>query len=68
MTEQEIKADVERDLPAFVKAVNSPVESVLMHQDAFSIEECLLLGKAIKYAGFHGKNVHVVPGVNVPYV
>jgi hypothetical protein len=60
--ESELSHSIEKLLPEFKKlidiAINSNVEKVLIHQDAFAVnynlDEFVLLGKAIKYAGIHG--------------
>jgi hypothetical protein len=59
-----LQQEVERKLPDFVKALRSSgADALVIHQDAFAADyqdsEYVLLGKAIKYAGIFGKDVHV---------
>jgi hypothetical protein len=67
--ERALIEDVKRDLPSWVQACNSLNDFVIMTQDAFAPQlgasECLLLGKAIKYAGLVGKEVRVIPSPSV---
>jgi hypothetical protein len=56
---------IEERLPDFVKACRDrSADTIVMHQAAFAadyqIDEMLLLGMAIKYAGLHGKNVTII--------
>jgi hypothetical protein len=62
MNKKELIEYVEKELEAFSMAVHHPdnAESVIFHQDAFNENELILLGAAIKYAGYFGKNVTVV--------
>jgi hypothetical protein len=52
-------AEVERLLPDFVNSCRDKADVVIIHQDAFAADyqdhEYALLGKAIKFAGLHGK-------------
>ncbi|MGD0905275.1 MAG: hypothetical protein ABR924_20470 [Terracidiphilus sp.] len=58
-------AAVEDRLPEFVKACRDPEvpKIIIQHQDAFGADyqddEYLLLGRAIKYAGIHGKELRI---------
>lgn len=63
--EKEIRALVEQELPEFVLACkNDKADLILMQQVAFAYEgspdELMLLGAAIKYAGFHKKEVRII--------
>ena len=63
--------DVERELPGFVQTCKSTDTTVVvMSQDAFApklgMNELILLGKAIKYAGMMGKEVRVIPSTKEP--
>jgi hypothetical protein len=62
--ESKLIATIRENLPDFVNACAGNEDAVLIHQDAFAAdyqeEEYALLGKAIKYAGLHGKEVHVI--------
>jgi hypothetical protein len=62
--ESSLTHSVQEFLPDFVEACDADVDDVILHQDAFAADyqedEYRLLGMAIKYAGLHGKNVHVV--------
>lgn len=55
---------VETKVPSFVEAVKKPVDVVILHQDAFAADyqddEYALLGRCIKYAGYHGKDVTIM--------
>lgn len=55
---------VEESLPTFVKACGEEAENIVLHQDAFAadyqLEEFLLLGMAVKYAGIKGKTLTIV--------
>jgi len=62
--EAQLIKEITRTLPEFVEACNNPAaDFVLLHQDAFAAdyqdEECLLLGKAIKFAGILGKEIRI---------
>jgi len=50
--------------PDFTTARESGREEILIHQDAFAVdlqeEGFALLGRAVKYAGFFGKEVRVI--------
>jgi hypothetical protein len=60
----EFKRRFEDQLPEFARMCADSVEEVIFHQDAFAADyqeqEFCLLGRAIKYAGLLGKNVHIV--------
>lgn len=65
---QKMVETIEKQLPEFVKMVKEAVEqnaAVIFNQDAFAAsyqeEEFRLLGLAIKYAGFHGREIIIVP-------
>jgi hypothetical protein len=62
--EAALAAEVERLLPDFVNSCRDTAEVVIIHQDAFAADyqdhEYVLLGKAIKFAGLHGKEVRIV--------
>ena len=71
MTEEELMgreaalaAEVERLLPDFVNSCRDKADMVIIHQDAFAADyqdhEDALLGKAIKFAGLHGKEVRII--------
>lgn len=70
-TDEQIKLEIESIIPDFAemikKAETENIQDILIHQDAFAadneLDELILLGKAIKYAGMsninitiHGKN------------
>ena len=59
-----LAAEVERLLPDFVNSCRDRADVVIIHQDAFAADyqdhEYALLGKAIKFAGLHGKEVHII--------
>jgi hypothetical protein len=62
--EAALVAEVERLLPDFVNSCRDKADVVIIHQDAFAADyqdqEYALLGKAIKFAGVHGKEVRII--------
>jgi hypothetical protein len=62
--EAALAAEVERVLPDFVNSCRDNADVVIVHQDAFAADyqdhEYALLGKAIKFAGLHGKEVRII--------
>ena len=59
-----LQRDVETALPDFVAAVRAGgIDAIALHQDAFAADyqdaEFVLLGKAIKYAGIFGREIHI---------
>jgi hypothetical protein len=62
--EAALAAEVERLLPDFVHSCRANPDVVIVHQDAFAADyqdsEYTLLGKAIKFAGLHGKEVRII--------
>jgi hypothetical protein len=62
--EAALAAEVERLLPDFVNSCRGKAEVVIIHQDAFAADyqddEYALLGKAIKFAGLHGKELRII--------
>ena len=62
--EAALTAEVERVLPDFVISCRDKADTVIIHQDAFAADyqdhEYALLGKAIKFAGLHGKEVRII--------
>jgi len=62
--EAALAAEVESLLPDFVNSCRDKAAVVFIHQDAFAADyqdnEYALLGKAIKFAGLHGKEVHII--------
>jgi hypothetical protein len=59
-----LAAEVEGLLPDFVNSCRDKAAVVVIHQDAFAADyqdhEYALLGKAIKFAGLYGKEVHII--------
>ena len=60
-----LQRDVEAALPDFVAMVRAGgAEAIVVHQDSFAAdyqdEEFVLLGKAIKYAGIFGREIHII--------
>jgi phage gpG-like protein len=60
-----LRSEMERVLPDFANTVRDHQNNlVIVHQDSFAMDyqddEYALLGKAIKYAGLHGKEVRVI--------
>jgi hypothetical protein len=62
--EAALTAEIEHLLPDFVSSCRDEAAVVIIHQDGFAADyqddEYALLGKAIKFAGLHGKEVHIV--------
>jgi hypothetical protein len=62
--EAALVAEVERLLPGFANSCRDKAEVVIIHQDAFAADyqdhEYALLGKAIKFAGLHGKEIRII--------
>lgn len=62
--EAALAAEVKRLLPDFANSCRDKADVVIIHQDAFAADyqdlEYALLGKAIKFAGLHGKEVRIV--------
>jgi hypothetical protein len=62
--EAALAVEVERLLPDFVNSCRDKADVVIIHQDAFAAgyqdHEFALLGKAIKFAGLHGKEVRII--------
>lgn len=62
--ETALTAEVQRLLPDFVNSCRDKADVVIIHQDAFAADyqdhEYALLGKAIKFAGLHGKEVRII--------
>ena len=62
--EAALASQVERLLPDFVSSCRDNADVVIIHQDAFAADyqdhEYALLGKAIKFAGLHGKEVRII--------
>ena len=61
--EAALSAEIRRLLPDFVRSCHRKDEVVIIHQDSFAADyqqdEYALLGMAIKFAGLHGKEVHI---------
>jgi hypothetical protein len=69
--ERRLIHEVRSALPQFAAACEmTGADSVIMAQDAFAPMlgdyEITLLGKAVKYAGLMGKEVHIVPSRPLP--
>ena len=62
--EAALAAEVERILPDFVNSCRDKADALIIHQDAFAANyqdyEYALLGKAIKFAGLHEKEVRMI--------
>ena len=62
--EKTLKAEIETLLPDFARACRGSEDVVIIHQDSFAADyqedEYTLFGKAIKFAGLHGKEVRVI--------
>jgi hypothetical protein len=57
-------AEIERLLPDFARSCRDNADVVIIHQDSFAAdyqdEEYVLFGKAMKFAGIYGKEIHVI--------
>jgi hypothetical protein len=62
--ETALVAEIERLLPDFARSCREGADVVIIHQDSFAADyqddEYTLFGKAIKFAGLHGKEVRVI--------
>jgi hypothetical protein len=62
--ERALTAEIERLLPDFARSCRDSADVVIIHQDSFAAdyqdEEYTLFGKAMKFAGLHGKEVRVI--------
>ena len=62
--ERALVVQIERLLPDFARSCRGSEDVILIHQDSFAAdyedEEFSLFGKAIKFAGLHGKGVRVI--------
>ena len=62
--EAALAAWIECLLPDFVNSCRDKAAVIIIHQDAFAADyqddEYVLLGKAIKFAGLNGMEVHVI--------
>ena len=59
-----LAAEIRRLLPDFVESCLKNEDMVIIHQDSFAADyqqdEYALLGKAIKFAGLHGKELRII--------
>jgi hypothetical protein len=59
-----LSAEIRRLLPDFVQSCRNNEDVVIIHQDSFATDyqqdEYALLGKAIKFAGLHGKELRII--------
>ena len=62
--ESALRAEIETMLPDFARSCRGSEDVILIHQDSFAADyedhEYTLFGKAIKFAGLHGKEVRVI--------
>lgn len=62
--EAALSAEIRRLLPDFVQSCRNNEDVVIIHQDSFAADyqqdEYALLGKAIKFAGLHGKELRII--------
>ena len=62
--ETALASEIERLPPDFARSCRGSEDVVIVHQDSFAAdyqdEEYALFGKAIKFAGLHGKEVRVI--------
>lgn len=62
--ERALTTEIESLLPEFAHTCRESADVVVLHQDAFAADyqdhEYMLFGKALKFAGLHGKEVRVI--------
>jgi hypothetical protein len=62
--EKTLTQEIETLLPDFARSCRGSQDVVIIHQDSFAADyeehEYMLFGKAIKFAGLHGKEVRVI--------
>jgi hypothetical protein len=62
--ERALTLEIETLLPDFARSCRGSEDVVIIHQDSFAADyqdhEYTLFGKAIKFAGLHGKEVRVI--------
>jgi len=62
--EKALVAEIETLLPDFARSCRGSEDVILIHQDSFAADyedhEYTLFGKAIKFAGLHGKEIRVI--------
>ena len=62
--EAALTSEIEGLLPDFARSCRGSEDVILIHQDSFAADyedqEYTLFGKAIKFAGLHGKEVRVI--------
>jgi hypothetical protein len=62
--EAALTLEIERLLPDFARSCREGAGVVSIHQDSFAADyqddEYALFGKAIKFAGLHGKEVRII--------
>ena len=62
--EAALTLEIERLLPDFARSCRGSEDVILIHQDSFAADyeehEYTLFGKAIKFAGLHGKEVRII--------
>ena len=62
--ERALTAEIETLLPDFARTCRGSEDVVLIHQDSFAADyedhEYTLFGKALKFAGLHGKEVRII--------
>jgi hypothetical protein len=62
--ETALTAEIENLLPDFARSCRGSEDVILIHQDSFAADyedhEYTLFGKAIKFAGLHGKEVRII--------
>ena len=71
-SKEQIKVLLQQEMPEFIKAVENAKEmkedvEVVLTQDAFiecCAKEMILLGFAVKYAGFNGVTITIIGGAN----
>lgn len=60
---------VERIIPEFAKMCHGNIDLILLNQEEFAadydVDECTLLGMAIKYAGMKGREVRILKPTTV---
>jgi hypothetical protein len=62
--ERALMEEIESVLPDFARSCQGTGEVIVIHQDSFAADyqdqECVLFGKALKFAGIFGKEIRVI--------
>ena len=63
LNKETVTNTVEKVLPEFARDCRRPARVIFLTQESFAtdfnVDDCMLLGMAVKYAGIHGKEVRI---------